>query len=62
MTKRYKKEFKKQIITLNDNGKKISEIVEEYGVFDSKSINGKKIITTQIPLKPKIIELTKKKN
>ena len=35
MAKRYKKEFKKQIVTLINNGKKISEIVEEYGVSRS---------------------------
>ena len=35
MPKRYNDEFKKQIVTLIDNGKKISEIVEEYGVSRS---------------------------
>jgi len=35
MAKRYKKEFKKQIVTLINNGKKISEIIEEYGVSRS---------------------------
>ena len=35
MAKRYNNEFKKQIVTLVDNGKRISEIVEEYKVARS---------------------------
>ena len=35
MAKRYNDEFKKQIVSLANNGKKISEIIEEYGVARS---------------------------
>lgn len=35
MSKRYNDEFKKQIVMLADNGKKISEIIEEYNISRS---------------------------
>jgi transposase len=35
MTKRYNDEFKKQIVSLANSGKKVSEIIEEYGVARS---------------------------
>ncbi|SDC72917.1 transposase [Candidatus Frackibacter sp. WG12] len=35
MPKRYNDEFKKQIVSLVDNGKKISEIVKEYNISRS---------------------------
>lgn len=35
MAKRYNKEFKKQIVSLINNGKKVSEIIEEYNIARS---------------------------
>ncbi len=35
MSKRYNDEFKKQIVTLANNGKKVNEIVEEYNIARS---------------------------
>jgi transposase len=35
MPKRYNDEFKKKIVDLANNGKKISDIVDEYGVARS---------------------------
>lgn len=32
MSKRYNDEFKKQIVELADNGKKINEIIKEYNI------------------------------
>ena len=35
MSKRYNDEFKKQIVTLANNGKKVSDIIDEYGIASS---------------------------
>jgi transposase len=35
MSKRYNDEFKKQIVSLANNGKKVSEIIEEYNIARS---------------------------
>ncbi|SKA09628.1 transposase [Selenihalanaerobacter shriftii] len=62
MPKRYNDEFKKQIVSLVNNGKKPSEVVKEYNIARSTVHKWVKIIRIQVHLKPKTTELIKKKN
>ena len=53
MAKRYNDEFKRKIVNFANNDKKISEIIDEYGIARSTAHKWKKDFNNSDSFKPK---------